>query len=189
MLDRREGAGRMRVYRRARRLMRDWLYPDAVATPLDSAQTARSFVTVQQDAGQPSDEPGGAAAAVQSSATTAASPDVLLDDGRWLGLVEECVELYDDLDAQRRTSEPALRELVDHVCTELEELLQRSGVELISGDTAFDRNQHQPEPARAGAVRGSVVVETISPGFRVGRRVLRRAHVRLDELPKEVPHK
>jgi len=107
--------------------------------------------------------------------------DVLLEDKRWLKLAEECADLFDELDIHSATFDDASRELADHVCSRLQEILERSGVELISGDLVFDRHRHQPERAASVAASGTTIAETLSPGFVVGRRVLRRARVRLIE--------
>jgi hypothetical protein len=102
-----------------------------------------------------------------------------LENKRWLGLVEECVTLFDELDRHGASFDPPRREVAEHVCYRLQEILERSGIALISGDSTFDRNRHRPEPA-AGIAAGAVIAETLSPGFSVGRRVLRRARVRLE---------
>ena len=111
----------------------------------------------------------------QRSRGDAASP---LNNEPWLNLAEECVELLDELDELRPAFDPARRMLAEHVMSRLEEALERSGIEVISGDIAFDRNRHKPERASAAA-SGATIAETLSPGFAVGQRVLRRARVRL----------
>jgi hypothetical protein len=113
-------------------------------------------------------------------AETVGESEDLLENKRWLGLVEECVTLFDELDRHGASFDPQRREVAAHVCYRLQEILERSGVTLISGDPTFDRNRHRPEPAAAGIAAGAVIAETLSPGFSVGRRVLRRARVRLE---------
>ena len=101
----------------------------------------------------------------------------------WLKLVEECVELYDQLDRNRGRFDRAGQELTDHVTYRLQEILDRCGVELIAGETTFDYTRHQPEQTTASVAAGAPITETLSPGFSLGRRVLRRARVRLAEAP------
>jgi hypothetical protein len=102
-----------------------------------------------------------------------------LDNKPWIKLAEECVELFDELDRQIKFFDPARREIADHVCCRLQEMLQRSGVELIAETALFERTLHQPEIPTAGMTNGADTAIILSPGFRVGRRVLRRARVEL----------
>jgi len=105
-----------------------------------------------------------------------------LNDKRWLKLVEECVGLFDDLDSHLASFDPPRQQLTDHVLLQLQEILERSDVEIIADDTTFDRHRHQPERTAAGAVPGTPIAKTLSPGFAVEGRVLRRARVRLAEV-------
>lgn len=101
-----------------------------------------------------------------------------LDNGPWVKLVEESVALFDELDRHRVDFDAPRQEVADHVICRLQEILERCGVEPISGGGCFDRNRHQPE----GATRvppGATVTQTLSPGFRVGKRILRRARVQV----------
>lgn len=104
-------------------------------------------------------------------------------DEHWLKLVQECVDLYNDLDKRLASFDPSRHELVEYVLLQLQEILERCGVELIDGDTVFERSRHQPERPAAGVVAGETIIETVSPGFAVGARVLRRARVRLADTP------
>jgi hypothetical protein len=119
---------------------------------------------------------------LESPAASVAAPELPggdpLDDKPWLNLVEENVALFDELDRQRADFDVPRQEVADHVICRLQEILERSGVETISGDDAFDRNRHRPE-GTARVLPGAMVTETLSPGFRVGKRVLRRARVRV----------
>lgn len=101
-----------------------------------------------------------------------------LDNVAWLKLASECVDLYDELDGHMDALEPPTQEIAEHVCLRLQEILQRCGVEAIAQNRRFDRTLHQPPPGGlpSGAGPGPEV-NIISPGFRVGRRVLRRARV------------
>jgi hypothetical protein len=98
---------------------------------------------------------------------------------RWLGLVEECAALLDELERNRESLEPSARELADHVELRLQEILERSGVMVIADETTFDRGRHQAERGASRARPGDAILETLRPGLAVGRRVLRRAIVRL----------
>ena len=103
-----------------------------------------------------------------------------LEDKRWMKLVEECVEVVDELDEHMDNFDAPRREVARHVILRLEEILGRSGVELISNDATFDRARHKPDAEHAATDNGAAVRETLSAGFAVGPRVLRRARVRLE---------
>ena len=94
-------------------------------------------------------------------------------------LVEECVEIVDELDSHMDGLDAPRRELARHVVLRMEEILGRSGVEVIMNDATFDRARHKPTTASAATTPGAAISETLSPGFAVGRRVLRRARVRV----------
>lgn len=108
-----------------------------------------------------------------------AAPADPLENKPWVKLVEECVELVDELDGHARSFDRPRQELAEYVILRLEEVLERSGVEVIAGEPTFDRGRHKPDGAGAAADPGAAVSETLSPGFAVGRRVLRRARVRV----------
>lgn len=110
----------------------------------------------------------------------------LLENGRWLGLVEELVKdegsVFGELESNRDRLDPDKpREIADHVMMRLAEVLERSGVEVIWDDEAFDSKRHAPEKASGRIEPGAAIAETLSPGFAVGRRVLRRARVRVEQ--------
>jgi molecular chaperone GrpE (heat shock protein) len=105
--------------------------------------------------------------------------DDLLTDKPWIKLAQECVTLFDELDRKSASMDPRRQELAGYVCSQLEEILERSGVTIISGDLAFDESRHRPYPAVSRVADGTAIAETLSPGFVVGPRVLRRARVRL----------
>ena len=94
-------------------------------------------------------------------------------------LVEECVEMVDELDEHMESFDAPRREVARHVILRLEEILGRSGVEIISNDTIFDRARHKPDADHSALDNGTTVGEILSPGFAVGPQVLRRARVRL----------
>jgi hypothetical protein len=103
-----------------------------------------------------------------------------LEDGRWIKLVEECVEVVDELDGHMDSFDETRREVAGHVILRLEEILGRSGVEIISNDAVFDRARHKPDANHAAPRNGAAIRETLSPGFAVGPRVMRRARVRVE---------
>ena len=103
-----------------------------------------------------------------------------VQDGHWMKLVEECVEVVDELDEHMGSFDAPRRELAGHVLLRLEEILRRSGVGIISNDKVFDRARHKPDTEHAATDNGAAVRETLSPGFVVGPRVLRRARVQLE---------
>jgi len=123
---------------------------------------------------------GSEAARPSRTETSAVGPAGPLEDGRWMKLVEECVEVVDELDEHMGSFDPQRREVAGHVIMRLEEILGRSGVEIISNDAIFDRARHKPDADHAGTDNGAAVRETLSPGFAVGPRVLRRARVQLE---------
>jgi len=102
------------------------------------------------------------------------------EDGPWMKLVEECVEVVDELDEHMDSFDGPRREIARHVILRLEEILERSGVEVISDDAIFDRSRHKPDADHAATDNGAAVSKTLGPGFAVGSRVLRRARVQLE---------
>ena len=126
---------------------------------------------------------------IKESATTNPSEETSnlggaspLEEGRWMKLVEECVEMVDELDEHMESFDAPRREVAGHVILRLEEILGRSGVEIISNDTIFDRARHKPDADHCALDNGATVGETLSSGFAVGPRVLRRARVRLSTV-------
>lgn len=114
------------------------------------------------------------------SVTVADDP---LNNTAWVGLAEACVELFAELDRYQADFDPPRREIAEHVCNRLMEILARNGVNLIDADGVFDRNLHEPDPASTRPKPGAATVHVISPGFQVGRRVLRRARVEIVQEP------
>jgi hypothetical protein len=99
-------------------------------------------------------------------------------DEQWVDLVDECVGLVEELDRDMSRFDEPRQELADHTIWRLAEVLERSGVDLISDDETFDKKRHQPYGSKAAP--DDPIAETLSPGFAVGRRVLRRARVRVE---------
>ena len=102
-----------------------------------------------------------------------------LENAQWLGLVEECVSLFADLEHHASGLDDSGREIADHVCSQLMELMRRCGVDVIDSDASFQRSRHQPRTKGTQAADGQAISSIVRPGFAVGRRVLRRATVEL----------
>jgi len=110
------------------------------------------------------------------------SPDPL-DNEPWMKLAGECADLFDEIDRHQESLDPAGREMAEHISLRLQEILQRCGVELIDRDGTFQRTLHQPVGPGIDPGAEEVRARVISPGFRVGRRILRRARVQLHQRP------
>lgn len=98
----------------------------------------------------------------------------------WVKLVEDCTELYSDITDRLPCYDPGQLDLAHHVLDRLLEILERNGVTIISGDQLFDRTRHAPEGGSRDVPVDSPILATISPGFAIGRRVLRKAVVKVD---------
>jgi len=106
-----------------------------------------------------------------------------LDNKPWLDLAEDCLALFEEMDRNLEFFEtPGERQLAEHVQARLQEILERTGLEVIDQEGASVRTLHQPERSAGGLDSEQLRVEMRSPGFRVGRRILRRARVRLVEI-------
>jgi len=103
----------------------------------------------------------------------------LLMNKPWLKLATECIDLLDELDKRSASFDRSRQELAIYVCSQLELKLERAGADVIADDAVFDEKRHLPEPAESRVAPGTAIAETLSPGFVVGPRVLRRARVRL----------
>jgi hypothetical protein len=102
-----------------------------------------------------------------------------LENKRWLGLVEETVTLLAELEKHSVNLDPAAREVAEHVALRLQEILERSGVSIIEGDATYEQSRHQTEHGVPQPRPGAAVGKTLRPGLAVGRRIFRRALVRL----------
>jgi hypothetical protein len=89
------------------------------------------------------------------------------------------VDVLNDLDNNRASLGPEAQELADHVMYRLEDALERSGVEVILDDVAFERGRHKREKADSVGP-GATIAETLRPGFAVGPQVFGRARIRLN---------
>ena len=101
-----------------------------------------------------------------------------LENRSWLSLVEDNIAIYDELDRNMESFDEQSKQLGEHILLRLEEILERSGVSLIQGETTFDRHRHQPIPVTTSVAHGAPIIATLSSGFVVDGRILRRAHVR-----------
>jgi hypothetical protein len=104
-----------------------------------------------------------------------------LDNKPWVNLVEECVALVDEVDRLRLSLDPMASDFADHVSCRVLEILERSGVTIIFGDASFDRNRHEPETPSDSVAEGTPILEFLSPGFSVERRIFRRARVKVTD--------
>ena len=103
----------------------------------------------------------------------------LLDNSQWLKLVEECIELEGDLVNLYEHLDVTSQHIVDHTTLRIQEMLERSHVEIIANEHAFNRARHQTKPMHPIPRPGTPITVTLHPGFAVGRRVLRRAEVQV----------
>ena len=106
-----------------------------------------------------------------------------LDNKAWLGLVEECADFLRELDEMTPRLLPAAQPTCEHVKTRLLEILERAGVTRIESETRFDIARHQAWPPQRAA-QGAAVAETLDPGLAVGPRVLKRARVKVSDMPR-----
>ncbi|HVB62675.1 MAG TPA: nucleotide exchange factor GrpE [Ktedonobacteraceae bacterium] len=159
----------------------------AMAFPIENGKTEASYSSNSPMTNSPYiSEPGSRSVHVPPAEelsdreTRSPSQDLVdpLDNKRWMKLVEGCVNLFDELDGLFPVSDPR-HETAEHVMYRLREILSRSGVEIISQDRAFDENRHLADPPNYDIPPGTPISEVISPGFAVGRRVLRQARVRI----------
>ena len=102
-----------------------------------------------------------------------------LDNRSLVALIEDCVQLYDEIDTLVGKLKPAQQGIAGHVLLRLQEVMVRSGVGLIEGDTVFHYERHQVAPTGTLPANVTPITATLSPGFSLGRRVLRRARVSL----------
>jgi GrpE len=113
-----------------------------------------------------------------------ASQDTL-QNKQWLALVREDVKLFEELDELVPNFDVARREVAQHIQSRLEEILARSGVEVILHDQVFDPHRHRAVSHAYIAMPNVPIVETVSPGFAVGRLVLRPALVHIASTENE----
>jgi hypothetical protein len=106
-----------------------------------------------------------------------------LDNKRWVGLAQGCVNLFDELDGLFPAPDPR-QETANHVMYRLREILSRSGVEIIFYDRTYNVYRHQLELPNT-ETRNGTPIKIVSPGFAIGRLVLRLARVQVANSPVE----
>jgi hypothetical protein len=121
-------------------------------------------------------------ATAEQSALGPVPLDDPLNNKPLMKLVEECVSVFDEIDRIRPSLEPASRDIAEHLGCRIQEILERSGVAIIEGELNFDHHRHHTESTAGSSTDGATIEETESPGFAVGRRVFRRARVKLAEV-------
>jgi hypothetical protein len=94
-------------------------------------------------------------------------------------LAQDLASLFDDLDLQLESMEHVQRSKVRMVLGRLAETLERAGVGRIDGDSTFDLLRHQPDANGELGNPGDRIARTLSPGFVLDGRVIRRARVEL----------
>ena len=106
----------------------------------------------------------------------------ILDNRPFVNLTERCVELFNELDTATADFEEGRRELAAHVMDRLLDALTACGVDPIDQNGVFDRVLHQPIRRPSGLVPGDPAwsARIISPGFKLDRRVLRRARAEVE---------
>lgn len=118
----------------------------------------------------------------------AAAPDHRPDDGlllppsdadRFVRAVEELTKLVAILDRQKGQVDEVTRPWLNYLIDQVTGVLVRCDVELIDGEAMYRRARHEPVGSAAMPAEGQEIVETLRPGFALGRRVLLRARVRL----------
>lgn len=135
-------------------------------------------------AGGPVNENAGEMAAGDNASETLEisypEEDRMLSNSSWVKLVEECIELFSEIERWRQAPSELEQNLVEHILYRLTEILQRSGVTLIDNDAEFDPRRHECDPFWAEVPPGACIVKTIRHGFAVGRRVFLKAVVQID---------
>lgn len=106
-----------------------------------------------------------------------------LNNKRWVDLVRGCVHLFDELDSLFPASDPR-QETANHVMYRLREILGHSGVDIIFRDRTYDANRHELEQPNE-EVKAGTPIKIVSPGFAIGRFVLRPARVQVTNSPIE----
>ncbi len=100
------------------------------------------------------------------------------DARRLVRVLEDIIRLQDEIDRMRDGLDAESSSALEHVAFRLEEVLDRSGAISIQDDSIFDIRRHRPEPM-AVVKDGTLILETLKPGWREGDRVLRRALVKV----------
>jgi len=98
----------------------------------------------------------------------------------WVKLVEDCTDLYSEIIDRLECYDESQLELAHHILNRLVEILERNRVEIVARDEVFDQMRHIPAEKSWQVLPGARILETVSPGFIIGPRVLRKAVVKVD---------
>lgn len=117
----------------------------------------------------------------QTRSDLSAEPGVSLQNKPWLKLVKECVKIFDELDQLSLRWDESRQEVAYYAMSQLQESLERCGVEIIINDQFFDARRHQLLAQTSGTTipPHAHIVEIVSPGFAIEQLVLRPAKVRV----------
>ena len=106
-------------------------------------------------------------------------PVSILDNKPYVKVIEDLFQLSSEMERiGGKSSDEGMKSIAEHVVMRLEEIFERNGLSPIDGETSFDVRRHKPEPASVVA-DGSEIAETLSPGWSLDERVMRRAKVRI----------
>ncbi len=107
-------------------------------------------------------------------------PVSILDNKPYVKVIEDLFQLSSEMERiGGKSSDEGMKSIAEHVFMRLEEIFERNGLSPIDGERSFDVRRHKPEPA-AVVADGSEITETLSPGWSLDERVMRRAKVRID---------
>lgn len=95
-----------------------------------------------------------------------------------ISFFEDIILLEKELDDFKQQAETPAGPLVEHVLFRLEEIMERHGAVPVGEEPQFNGLWHQAVPPEY-VPDGTAIEETISPGWRFGTRILRRARVRI----------
>ena len=100
-------------------------------------------------------------------------------NGPYCQLAEDCADLLNEYDTMLPRMNDAVKPFAENVVDRIQEILERNGLEVISGESAFDIIRHKPEPVK-NVPQGTPILETLAPGLTLKEKVLRRAKVRVE---------
>lgn len=103
----------------------------------------------------------------------------ILDNKPYVKVIEDLFQLSSEMERiGGKSSDDGIKSIAEHVFMRLEEIFERNGLSSIDGEKNFDVRRHKPEPVSVVA-DGSEIAETLSPGWSLDERVMRRAKVRI----------
>jgi hypothetical protein len=115
------------------------------------------------------------------SAHGVGASDASLENTAWVRLVEENVNLLDEFEHEAESLEGPAKAIAEHAAALVVELLERADVDVIANDTVYDATRHRLCGTAGRPADGTEITATLSPGFAIEARVLRRAVVRARE--------